>query len=85
MSKYKRDQIPMRLIAGAAATGLGLISYGLYKAGVNSEFLTTVAISKNPFIVIPPAAAGLLTAGAAGVALAPWADNNVEAPVPEQS
>ena len=80
MSGYRRDQIPMRLQAGAAATGLGLLSYGLYKVGVNTEILTAGGISKNPFVVLPPGITALLTAGLAWQTVAPDHRENISAP-----
>ena len=71
MSGYALNQIPMRLGMGAASAGLGLVSYGLYKVGVNMDLLSSGAISHNPFVVVPPVAVGLLSAATAACAVSP--------------
>ena len=76
MSEYTTEQIPLRITAGAAAAGLGLVTYGLYKAGVNLDLLSAGGISSNPFAILPPAAAALLTAGATAVSLGPHSESN---------
>jgi len=74
MSGYHINQTPARLAMGAASLGLGVISYGLYKVGVNLDILNAGAISHNPFVIVPPAATGLLSTAMAIGAVSPHND-----------
>lgn len=85
MSGYALNQIPTRLAMGAASAGLGLLSYGLYKVGLNLDLYSAGAPAVLAYV--PPAAAGLLTAATAVGAVSPMNDpiqtgQSIEAPAP---